>query len=164
MPRITTFLTIVFCLAFWTLEVEAANEIEWVVVGDPGNLADPVTTFGGVDYTYRMGKFEVTAGQYSEFLNAVASTEDTFGLYAENESRSRYRTIDRIGTPGDFSYSPTLGLAKWPVTYVSFWEALRYANWLHNGKPSGLQDETTTEDGAYTLTLEAMASNTVGMD
>jgi sulfatase modifying factor 1 len=34
---------------------------------------------------------------------------------------------------------------------VSFFDALRYVNWLHNGKPTGAQDATTTEDGAYTF-------------
>jgi formylglycine-generating enzyme required for sulfatase activity len=27
----------------------------------------------------------------------------------------------------------------------------RFANWLHNGQPTGAEDATTTEDGAYTL-------------
>ena len=37
------------------------------------------------------------------------------------------------------------------MNYVSFYDALRFANWLHNGQPSGPQDSTTTEDGAYTF-------------
>ena len=35
--------------------------------------------YGGVDYAYNIGKYEVTAGQYTEFLNAVAD-DDTYGL------------------------------------------------------------------------------------
>ena len=35
---------------------------------------------GSVGYNYNIGKYEVTAGQYTEFLNAVART-DTYGLY-----------------------------------------------------------------------------------
>ena len=34
----------------------------------------------GVDYRYRIGKTEVTVGQYTEFLNAVADT-DAYALY-----------------------------------------------------------------------------------
>jgi hypothetical protein len=34
---------------------------------------------------------------------------------------------------------------------------VRYCNWLHNGKPTGAQSSSTTEDGAYTIT----ASNVV---
>jgi hypothetical protein len=33
-----------------------------------------------VSYIYDIGKFEITAGEYAEFLNAVAHT-DTYGLY-----------------------------------------------------------------------------------
>ena len=36
-----------------------------------------------------------------------------------------------------------------PVNYVSFWDAARFANWLHNGQPTGAQDPGTTESGAY---------------
>jgi hypothetical protein len=36
---------------------------------------------------------------------------------------------------------------------VSFYDNLRFANWLHNGQPTGAQDNTTTEDGAYDLSL-----------
>jgi formylglycine-generating enzyme required for sulfatase activity len=48
-----------------------------------------------------------------------------------------------------------------PVTFVSFYDAVRYVNWLHNGALSGAQDENTTEDGAYTLTPEKIANNSV---
>jgi hypothetical protein len=36
---------------------------------------------------------------------------------------------------------------------VSFYDSLRFANWLHNGQPTGAQDSTTTEDGAYDMSL-----------
>jgi formylglycine-generating enzyme required for sulfatase activity len=42
-------------------------------------------------------------------------------------------------------------VADWadrPVNYVSWGDAARFANWLHNGQPSGAQDLTTTEEGA----------------
>ncbi len=68
--------------------------IDTVPVGNPGNAPDPepstllagllvdigeVVNAGAVDYAYRIGKYEVTAGQYTEFLNAVAAT-DNYGL------------------------------------------------------------------------------------
>jgi formylglycine-generating enzyme required for sulfatase activity len=37
------------------------------------------------------------------------------------------------------------------VNYVSWGDAARFANWLHNGQPTGVQDLTTTEDGSYYL-------------
>jgi formylglycine-generating enzyme required for sulfatase activity len=38
-----------------------------------------------------------------------------------------------------------------PVNFVSWGDAARFANWLHNGQPKGVQDLTTTEDGSYYL-------------
>ena len=50
--------------------------------------------------------------------------------------------------------APTAERGKRPVNLVSYWDALRFANWLHNGQPNtGVQDATTTEDGAYDLTM-----------
>jgi hypothetical protein len=40
--------------------------------------------------------------------------------------------------------------ANRPVNYVSFSDAARFCNWLHNGQPTGAQGPGTTEDGAYT--------------
>ena len=75
----------------WTLAAvmalsESASQaltIETVPVGNPGNEGEVQSqgTFGAVSYAYRIGKFEVTNNQYTEFLNAVAAT-DTHGLYS----------------------------------------------------------------------------------
>jgi formylglycine-generating enzyme len=60
--------------------------LETVPVGNPGNAADTrvmndtTTGYGAVDHAYNIGKYEVTAGQYCEFLNAKAKF-DQYGLY-----------------------------------------------------------------------------------
>ncbi len=141
--------------------------IETVPVGNPGNAADTrydAAGFGAVDYTYSIGKYEVTAGQYTEFLNAVAGV-DAYGLYNPNMWSSQYGCkIERSGggTATDlYTYTVAGEYAKRPVNYVSFWDSCRFANWLHNGQPSGTQDISTTEDGAYTLTAQGIINNTV---
>ena len=53
------------------------------------------------------------------------------------------------------------GFASKPVAYVSFWVAGRISNWLQNDQPTGLQTSLTTEDGFYTLTPAAVATNSV---
>ena len=54
---------------------------EMVTVGDPGNANDTGGSgIGAVAYTYQIGKYDVTIGQYAAFLNAVAAT-DTYSLY-----------------------------------------------------------------------------------
>ena len=52
----------------------AGANIETVPVRNVGNTAD-TTGYGGVSYEYSIGKYEVTAGQYTELLSAVAATD-----------------------------------------------------------------------------------------
>jgi len=128
--------------------------MDLVTVGNPGNLDDTHGEgHGGVDYIYEMGKYEVTAGQYAEFLNAVAST-DTYGLYHTRMNAAEGWNgcnIIRSGSPGSYTYSVSQDWADRPVNYVSFGDAARFSNWMHNGQPVGVQDLTTTESGSYLL-------------
>ncbi len=135
-----------------------------MAVGNPGNGADMRYNldqrpegFGRVVYAYNIGKFEVTAGQYTEFLNAVAAT-DTYGLYNEamdvdsGLSGAEYGcNIKRNGSPGTYTYSVAADWAARPVNRVGWGDAARFANWLTNGMPTGAQDLTTTENGSYFL-------------
>jgi formylglycine-generating enzyme required for sulfatase activity len=135
-----------------------AVEIETVTVGNSGNAGQisgsggaPDIICGAVHYTFKIGKYEVTAGQYCEFLNAVAAT-DTYGLYIGNMWSDWVGCmIQQSGTPGCFTYNVDSGWSNRPVNFVSWDDAARFANWLHNGQPTGVQDLTTTEDGSYFL-------------
>lgn len=124
------------------------TSVELVPVGNPGNAND-TTGFGGVAEAYLIGKYEVTNAQWREFLTEKASLANTYELY-NTEMPGTYGGIDRsgAGTVGDpFVYSAKGGDANWdnrPVNYVSFWDAARFCNWLHNGQGTG-----DTETGAY---------------
>lgn len=135
--------------------------IETVSVGNPGNAGElsgsgaggsgPDRICGAVGYRYSIGKYEVTAEQYTAFLNAVAAT-DAYGLYNTNMWSNQYGCkIQRSGAPGSYTYSVAPDRANRPVNYVSYWDSCRFANWLYNGQPSGSQGPGTTETGAYTL-------------
>jgi len=128
-----------------------AVNIDTVPVGNPGNAAD-TTGWGSVGYAYNIGKYEVTAGQYCEFLNAVADA-DAYGLYNASMWSDTYGCkIQQSGVSGSYSYAVASDYADRPVNFVSWGDAARFANWLHNGQPTtGVQDTTTTEDGAYAL-------------
>jgi sulfatase modifying factor 1 len=139
--------------------VSAGVNIETVTVGNPGNAAD-TTGFGAVGYTFNMGKYEVTAGQYTLFLNAVAKT-DTYGLYNAQMWSDNGCQIQQSGSSGNYTYSVASDYANRPVDYVSFWDGCRFANWLQNGQPTGLQGAGTTETGAYTLTPTGINDNTI---
>jgi sulfatase modifying factor 1 len=134
--------------------------IDWVTVGGPGNVADN-TGKGAVAYSYEIGRYEVNNAQYATFLNAVATT-DTHGLYhASMGSDATFGGITRSGGNGSYRYAVKPGFHLKPVIDVMFWNTLRFANWLDNGQPTGMQDATTTEDGAYTLTSNGIADNRV---
>ena len=135
--------------------------IDTIPVGNPDNDGElsgagaggygPDRICGAVDYVYNIGKFEVTAGQYTEFLNAVAG-EDTYGLYNTSMLSMSYGCkIRRTGSSGSYVYLVDADWLNRPVNYVSWGDAARFANWLHNGQPTGAQDLTTTEDGSYFL-------------
>ncbi len=134
---------------------------ELVTVGNPNNLPDTPyiqyggQSFGAVPYTFAIGKYEITAGQYCEFLNAVAAT-DTYGLYNQymdyDADSNRWGcNIKRTGSSGSYSYIVAADWANRPVNYVSWGDAARFCNWLYNGQPNGSQDFSTTEDGSYYL-------------
>jgi hypothetical protein len=97
-----------------------------------------------------MSGTEVTNAQYAEFLNAVAAT-DTHNLYNTSMGGDVLGGIARSGSSGGYTYTAKLGQESNPVNFVSWYDALRFANWRHNGKPSGAQGPATTENGAYTF-------------
>ena len=149
------FLFCATCLV--AARLASAITIDTVPVGDVGNGNDPGTPLGhgSVAYNYSIGTYEVTVGQYTAFLNAVAAT-DTYSLYnASMSSDLNIAGISQTGGSGSYSYS-VIGSANHPVTYVSWGDAARFSNWLYNGQP-GLggpavpQNAASTEDGSYTL-------------
>ena len=134
--------------------------IETVPVGNPGNAGELSGSgaggygvdriCGAVPYDYNIGKYEVTAGQYTVFLNAVAGV-DTYALYNSDMWSSSYGcNIERYagsGTSGEpYQYRVASDYANRPVNYVSWGDSVRFANWLTNG-----QGNVSTEIGAYTL-------------
>jgi formylglycine-generating enzyme required for sulfatase activity len=129
----------------------AAAAIDWVGVGNAGNACDSQAEgcFGSVAYGYQISKYEVTNAQYAEFLNAVAAT-DTNGLYNTNMGSHATGGITQT-CAGPCTYNAIDCRENRPVNFVSFYDAARFANWLYNGQPTGAQDASTTEDGAYTL-------------
>jgi sulfatase modifying factor 1 len=128
--------------------------VEMVTVRNPGNAADPATggLYGSVDYEFRIGKYCVTISQYTEFLNTVDPEGiNPYGLYSEgmqiflNVAGIAFEPTQPTGMKyavmnnGGFS-------GNRPITFVSWFDAARFANWMHNGQGSG-----GTETGAYTL-------------
>jgi formylglycine-generating enzyme required for sulfatase activity len=146
------FLRATLCAAAMAVCAVSAQavSIDLVPVGNAGNGNDiHGDGYGAVGYNYWIGTYEVTIGQYAEFLNAVAKT-DTYGVYNPFMADPNIAGISRTGASGSYSYS-VIGSANKPVASVSWGDAVRFANWLYNGQPTGAQNSRTTEDGSYTL-------------
>ena len=156
MFRLASCGAVLAVLGVWAAASQAVT-IDWVTVGDLDNLDDTHGDgYGGVAEAYRIGKYEVTNAQYCEFLNAVAGLDPT-GLYNENMGGG-WNDIGGISRTFDadadrYTYSLRTNRADRPVNYVSWYDSLRFANWLHNGQPEGAQGPRTTEDGAYDMSL-----------
>lgn len=143
---------IAFSFLFFCTTAAHAVTFDFAHIGNAGNAGDVQSqgTFGAVAYNYAISKTEVTNEQYTEFLNAVAKT-DTYGLYSINMGSQTYGGITQIGTSGNYSYEVKADVGSYtyankPVVYVSWYDSIRFTNWLHNGQDSG-----DTEIGAYTL-------------
>lgn len=137
----------------------SALEIEFVPIRNAGNPPDD-TGRGSVSYDYEIAKYETTNAQYVEFLNSVANEMDLYGLYNQ-EMAGKGISFPPVPVGFERYYEVEPGFANKPVRLVSFWDAVRFANWLHNGQPIGLQGPTTTESGAYVLDHGDVAQNQV---
>ena len=128
-----------------------------VTVGNPGNGTDtsgrPNTAgFGRVDYSYQIGKYDVTIGQYAAFLNAADPTgTNPNGIY--NSSMGTNLNIAGISYTSGAAVGSKYSVmnnggdsANRPITYVTWFDAARFANWMTNG-----QGNSSTETGGYTL-------------
>lgn len=163
MKRISTYAAASVAATMAALTSSASAEITfaWATVGNPGNAADPISGIGSVANEYRIAKHEVTNDQYAAFLNAVAPT-DTNSLYSIGMGLDPHGGITQNGSSGSFTYSVKANMGNKPVNFVSFFDAMRFVNWLHNGQPTGAQDASTTESGVYTISDGLSETRAVG--
>ncbi len=174
MPRYKSFLTLLVMLALaGSVQAGEVIDIETLFVGDAGNVGElsgfnvpggdgPDAIVGGVAYSYSIGKYEVTNSQYAAFLNSAATVGDPHGLYSADMGGG-WQGIGGIsrsgmGTGADpWMYATRPNRGNRPVNYVGWYDALRFANWMHNGQDSG-----DTEDGAYDMSLGSHVTRKAG--
>ncbi len=149
-----------FILIGATLKAQPLVSIEAVAVGDAGNARDTSPSpAGGINYlgsvatVFAIGKHEVTISQYNSFLNSVASvTSANYIVSLWNANMATSPSIAGIVRNGSgslaspFSYS-VIGDGNRPISFVSWFDAARFANWKNNGATNG----ASTEFGAYAL-------------
>jgi formylglycine-generating enzyme len=133
---------------------------EFVTVGDPGNTADS-TGYGAVSQTFDIMKFEFTNQQYVQFLNSVDpnGTNPNSIYNASMATDARGGISFTSGAATGSKYAVRLNMGNKPVNYVSWFDAARVSNWLHNGATS----VSSMETGAYTLN-NAFTGNAVALN
>lgn len=109
--------------------------------------------FGAVDYPFEMHARQVTNGEYVAFLNAVhQAPHSTVTLYHPDMAIERHQQQGRV------HYSVHDHQRNRAVTHVSWFDAVRYCNWLHHGRPSEDAGTAITDTGAYSITKDGNVS------
>jgi len=146
-------------------DVGNAGELSGAGAGGGGDATDRIC--GAVNYGYSISKHEVTNAQYTEFLNAKAAT-DTYALYSASMASDTRGGIIQGGTLGSYTYAvkaDAVGQGPGgsdytygdkPVTWVCWYDTIRFANWITNSQGTG-----DTESGSYTITGGGPNSGTV---
>jgi YD repeat-containing protein len=134
------------------------NLPNFVTVGDVGNAPDTAggiyAGYGRVNYTYKIGKYQITNCEYADFCNAVATDiPDTYGIFDSRlfSNTGIVRSEITVGGITKYSYRSKPKQANKPACHITWYQAARYCNWLHNNRPIGPAGPLTTETGAYTL-------------
>jgi formylglycine-generating enzyme required for sulfatase activity len=138
-------------VSFATVEAFARQDdgFEWATITNPGNRGTNAQeapflnwytdSIGSVAYEYRMAKTEVTAGQWVEFVRAYAPYHTgapwdpgLIGEYVFYDDDTGEYIVPEV-----FEHFPN---------NMSWRNAARYCNWLHNGKSP---ERSAFETGAY---------------
>lgn len=125
MKKIVLFVVVVGLVLISNLssaDVIRGIDIEFVSIGNAGNVADTevmtrdgTTGYGSVRYEYRIGKYEITNAQWNTFTGAAGAPIGDNGGYIHN---SYY-----IGD-------------QQPTNNISWYETLQFCNYLTSGDKS----------------------------
>jgi formylglycine-generating enzyme required for sulfatase activity len=151
------------CLAFAVASLAASAfgvTINYNFVGNPGNPGNSASNpagLGAVSDIFKMATTETTNQQYVDFLNTVdPNGSNPNSIYNASMGSSAVGGITfNAGGGSGAKYTVKSGTAStggsyatMPVSFVTWFSAARFANWLHNGQVSGT---AAMETGAYTL-------------
>jgi formylglycine-generating enzyme required for sulfatase activity len=139
-----------------------AVTIDWVTVGDPGNAGQTLSysgtsmTFGAVADPFRIMKYEWTNSLYVDYLNAVdPQGTNPNSIYNASMASDPRGGITNTGSTDGSRYAVRTDMGAKPVNFVTWWDAARVANWLHNGGQTyGTSDSSASapqNTGAYAV-------------
>lgn len=117
-------------IVLFLLTCQTTMAFDLIKIGHPENPANKFG-YGKVNYYYYISKYEITNQEYCEFLNCVASPEDTFMLFSPLMEQHFLGGIIRKGTSKGYSYLCKQGYESCPAVCITWMNAIRYINWLH---------------------------------
>lgn len=130
-----------------------AAPIDFVTIGAPGNAAydgpAPFGVVGGrgrVDYQYRMGKYEITTAQWMEYVNTFSTQSNDLQFFATPVFWGAETDTTYSGPGRRYRLRSDAKADMRPVVGISWRDAARFCNWMHNGKSSSL---SSLQSGAY---------------
>jgi hypothetical protein len=136
--------------AEYAMPAQSKTEYQFTTVGEPGNRPDAdhhgQGKYGAVANRFRIAQRQVSHIDYARFLNSVARQEQG-GLYHPRMGIGP-GAIRRVGHPGNYRYLLRVDEPPTPVTHVSWFDAVRYCNWLHHGQKDAPE---LLQTGAYEL-------------
>ena len=122
------------------------TEYEWAnLTGTRTNTDFTQNTTNNV--RFRISKKETTMAQWAEFLNAKASSDPNGLFFNWASAMPNDFGVIRSGSSGSYTYTLREGYEQKPVFGIRRSDAMRFVNWMHNGKGNG-----STESGVYDMT------------
>ena len=123
MKKTILFLFLALSVGIVSADLVRGIDIEFVPIGNPGNPADTVimvsdgtTGYGAVDYDFQIGKYEITNGQWDQFVSLAGTPS---GNQYNSYDQSTFHLGSQISTTG-----------------VSWYEAAQFCNYLTSGDKS----------------------------
>lgn len=133
--------------------------IDFVTIGNPGNApwtgGGSTNNRGEVDYTYRIGRFEVTTAQWCEFMNSALDRPANDRI-PDVFAPTQWGGVPTTPVNGGQRFRVPTGNDMLPTGGVDWRTCAIYCNWLCNGKSN---NRSAFLSGAYDVTTFGFYNN-----
>jgi formylglycine-generating enzyme required for sulfatase activity len=142
MPRLCAIFALLFVAVCQSALAQGdPSGIDFVTIGSPGNApwqgngtpGDYSVGRGEVDYSYRIGRYEVTTAQWCEFMNAALDrpvNDRIPGVFAPTQ----WAAVATTPVNGGQRFTVPVGRDMLPVGGIDWRTCAIFCNWLCNGK------------------------------